>query len=205
MPKRGILVTFEGPEGAGKSTHSRRLAAWLRGKRIPVLWTREPGGTSVGRQLRRILLDHRADQIDPFVELLLYEASRAILVMGKILPALKAGKVVIVDRFQDSTWVYQGWAGRVDLKRVEALGRAATGGIRPTRTILLDLPVEVGLRRVRNPNRMEAKSVRFHRKVRQGYLTLARREPSRIRVIRADRPRDQVQQAIREEVENLLF
>jgi dTMP kinase len=158
----------------------------------------------LGQRLREILLDHRSGRIDPFLELLLYEASRAILVQEKILPALTAGKVVVVDRFQDSTWVYQGWAGGMDLRLVEELGRCSTGNRKPDRTILLDLPVKKGLARVRRPNRMETKSVRFHEKVRQGYLALARREPKRFRVIRADQPASQVERAIQKEVKNLL-
>ena len=199
--KRGIFITFEGPEGSGKSTHSRLLAAWLRSKGCKVLHTREPGGTALGRKLRRILL---RDHMDAAVELLLYEASRAVLVSEVIRPALKAGKVVILDRFQDSTWVYQGFAGGMDRKLVEQLGRIATGGLQPHRTVLLDLPVRKGLARVRRPNRMEAKPVSFHEKVRKGYLTLAKKDKKRIRLIRADRPMAEVQEAVRKAVANVL-
>ena len=197
----GVFVTFEGPEGSGKSTHSRMLAAWLRSKGRRVLHTREPGGTALGRKLRRILL---RDHMDAAVELLLYEASRAVLVSEVIRPALKAGKVVILDRFQDSTWVYQGFAGGVDRKLIEQLGRITTGGLQPDRTLLLDLPVRQGLARVQRPNRMEAKPVSFHEKVRKGYLTLARKNKKRIRLIRADRPMAEVQEAVRKAVANVL-
>ncbi len=202
--KRGLFITLEGPEGAGKSTQGRRLARWLRSRKIPVLLTREPGGTRVGQRIRRILLDRRSAGLSPFEELCLYEASRSILVKQVIRPALKAGRMVLLDRFQDSTWVYQGWAGGLNLKQVEELGRMGTGGLKPDLTILLDLPVEKGLARVKRPNRMEAKSVAFHRKVRRGYGALARREPRRFRIIRADRPREQVQQEIRKAVWNVL-
>lgn len=202
--RRGILITLEGPEGAGKSTQGLALSRWLRSRGHRVLFTREPGGTPVGQRLRRIVLDRRSGRLDPLVELCLYEASRALLVERVIRPALKAGDVVVLDRFQDSTWVYQGWAGRCGLRLVEALGKAAMGGFLPDLTILLDLPVRQGLARVRRPNRMEAKPVAFHEKVRRGYLALARREPERIRLIRADRPRGRVQREIREVVQGVL-
>ncbi len=196
MPK-GVFITFEGPEGAGKSTHAKLLAAWLKRHGRRVLLTREPGGTALGRKLRRILL---RDHMDAAAELLLYEASRAVLVREVIRPALKVGKVVILDRFYDSTWVYQGWAGGMDLKLVEQLNRAATGGLQPDRTLVLDIPVRKGLARVRRPNRFEAKPVSFHEKVRRGYLHLAKREKRRIRLVRADRPLDQVQESVRKAV-----
>ncbi|MBI3318489.1 MAG: dTMP kinase [Candidatus Omnitrophica bacterium] len=199
-----MFITLEGPEGSGKSTHGRRLARWLQREGCRVLFTREPGGTILGRRLRRMLLDRRSGRIDPFVELCLYEASRALLVRRVIRPALKAGKVVLLDRFQDSTWVYQGWAGGTDLKLIEAIGRASTGGLEPRLTLLLDLPARRGLARVRHPNRMEAKPLSFHERVRKGYLHLSRRQPGRFRVIRADRPIEQVQQEIRKAVRRVL-
>ncbi len=202
--KRGVFITLEGPEGAGKSTHGRRLARWLRRRGNRVLLTREPGGTPVGQKLRRVLLDPRSGRLDPLVDLMLYEASRAVLVSEVIRPALKAGRIVIADRFQDSTWVYQGWAGGIDLQLVERIGRAATKGLRPDLTILLDLPVRRGLARVRHPNRFEAKPVSFHQKVRRGYGVLLRREKRRVRRVRADRPIQQVQEEIRRIAENVL-
>ena len=204
MSKRGLFVTLEGPEGSGKSTHGRRLSRWLRNRGIPVLFTREPGGTALGQRLRKLLLDHHSDQIDPLVELCLYEASRAVLVRQVILPALRSGRVVILDRFQDSTWVYQGWAGGMSLKLVEQLGEACTRGLVPDVTILLDLPVRKGLARVKRPNRMEAKSVTFHQKVRRGYLALAHRNRKRFRLIRTDGNADQVQQDIRKALQDVL-
>ncbi|MBI3614896.1 MAG: dTMP kinase [Candidatus Omnitrophica bacterium] len=204
MRKQGIFITLEGPEGAGKSTQGRRLTGWLRRRGMRVLFTREPGGTRVGQKLRRILLDHRSGKLDPLVELCLYEASRKILMDQVIRPALRSGRIVILDRFQDSTWVYQGWAGGCGLKLVEELGRAVMGDLAPDRTIVLDLPVKKGLARVRHPNRMEAKPLAFHEKVRQGYLTLARRQPQRIRVVRADQPPAKVQQEIRKAIQDVL-
>lgn len=199
----GLFITFEGPEGSGKSTHSRQLAAWLKRQGHRVLLTREPGGTLLGQRLRQILLDRRS-KIDPIVELCLYEASRAVLVRELIRPALKRGDIVIADRFQDSTWVYQGWAGEIPIKLVEQLGSFATDGLTPDLTLLLDLPVRQGLNRVKHPNRIEAKPVSFHEKVRQGYRVLSRREKKRFRVIQADRPVLQVQQMIRKMVSRVL-
>lgn len=204
MTRRGIFITLEGPEGSGKSTHGKRLSAWLKAQGIPVLFTREPGGTAIGQRLRKLLLDHHTREIDPLVELCLYEASRAILVREVILPALKSGRVVILDRFQDSTWVYQGWAGGMDLKLIEQLGRACTRGLVPDVTILLDLPVKKGLARVKRPNRMEAKSIAFHQKVRQGYGVLARRNRKHFRLIRTNQNADKVQQDIRKALHNVL-
>ena len=201
--KRGIFITLEGPEGAGKSTQGKKLAAWLKRRGRKVLFTREPGGTATGQKLRNVLLDPRSRDIDPFVELCLYEAGRAILVRQVIAPALKAGKVVIVDRFQDSTWVYQGYAGGMDRRIVEAIGHLAMGKTQPDLTILLDLPVKVGLRRVTRPNRFEAKPLAFHEKVRAGYRYLARRE-RRFRLIRADQPAGKVQQQIQKAVADVL-
>jgi dTMP kinase len=201
---RGCLITFEGPEGSGKSTHSRRLAQWLKRRGYRVVLIQEPGGTPIGRRLRKILLDSDQNALNPFEECLLYEASRSLLVRHIIRPALQRGCVVVLDRFQDSTWVYQGWAGGVDIELVDALGSSATGGIRPDLTFLMDLPVRKGLLRVKRPNRMEAKSLAFHAKVRAGYLALARRDPTRFRIIRTDRPMEEVIRLIREEVQNVL-
>lgn len=201
---KGIFITLEGPDGAGKSTHARLLAGWLRRSGYRVLLTREPGGTAIGAKLRQILLHSKRRSIDPLVELLLYEASRAVLVREVIRPALKMGKVVILDRFQDSTWVYQGWAGSMDLVLVERLGRAATGGLKPDRTVLLDVPARRGLNRVKRPNRMEAKPISFHKRVRRGYHVLARRQKRRVRLVRADRPIAQVQADIRRAIADVL-
>lgn len=202
--KRGVFITFEGPDGAGKSTHARRLAAWLKGRGRRVLLTREPGGTPLGNRIRALLLHSKPGSMDAATELLLYEASRSLIVSQVIRPALRQGKVVILDRFQDSTWVYQGWAGGMDLKLVEQIGQAATGGLTPQLTVLLDFPARKGLARVRRPNRMEKKPAAFHEKVRRGFLALARRQPRRFRVIRADRPLAEVQQAVRKAVSGVL-
>lgn len=205
MPKRGFFISFEGPEGAGKSTHARLLTSWLKQKGHPVTLTREPGGTAMGARLRQLLLhEKKADALDPMVELCLYQADRALHVTQVIRPALQKGKVVIVDRFQDSTWVYQGWAGGMDLKLIEAVGSAVTGDARPDLTFFLDVPVTKGLARVRKPNRFEAKPVSFHQKVRQGFHHLAKKESKRFRVIRVNQPVQQVQEIIRKAVADAI-
>ena len=204
MKRRGIFITLEGPEGAGKSTQGRRLVSWLRRRGKRVLFTREPGGTALGQRLRQVVLDRRSGTIHPLAELFLYEASRVAIVQNVIHPALKSGSIVVVDRFQDSTWVYQGWAGGIDLQLVERMGQATTGGLKPDLTLLLDLPVEKGLARVRRPNRMEAKPLSFHQKVREGYLRLSRLERKRFRRIRADRSPEEVFREIQEVVGRVI-
>lgn len=202
--RRGLFISFEGPEGSGKTTHSRKLCSWLSRQGVCVVRTWEPGGTHLGGRVRGILLSKVFGDLDPFVELCLYEASRAILVDLVILPDLEKGKIVVVDRFQDSTWVYQGWAGGFDLKLIEKMGRIATKGVKPDLTILLDIPAKKGLSRVRRPNRIEAKAVSFHRKVRNGYLHLARKEQGRFRIINAARPFERVRDEIRLTVKEFL-
>jgi len=202
--RKGLFITFEGPEGSGKSTHSRRLAAWLRSRGHRVVLTREPGGTALGSRLRRIFLSQGRGKMDPVVELCLVEASRAALVAEVILPALQRGDTVVLDRFQDSTWVYQGFAGRLNLKLVDAMGEAATQGLKPDLTLLLDLPARKGLRRVKRPNRMETMPLGFHRRVRSGYLALARRNRKRIKVLSALPPPQQVQRCILEHVQHVI-
>ncbi len=180
---RGKFITFEGIEGSGKSVQCRLLAAALRKAGVPVVLLREPGSTVIGEKIRRILLDRKNGDLRPGAELLLYLASRAQLVEETILPALKAGKTVIGDRFQDASRAYQGWGTGVDRIFIEAGGRFAVRGREPDLTILLDLDVKTGLRRSGRTDRIEKKSFVFHRRVRQGYLALARAHPDRIKTI----------------------
>lgn len=145
----GWLITFEGPEGGGKSTQVQRLAAYLRSMNLPCTLLREPGGTPIGDRIRQILLDPTLREMTQRTEILLYAASRAQLVEERILPALKRGDVVLCDRFVDSSLVYQGYAPEWDLDEVKAINRIATGGLRPHRTYLLDLPVDESERRLK--------------------------------------------------------
>ncbi len=181
---KGAFITFEGPEGCGKSTQAKLLYKHLLKLKLPVIYVREPGSTKVGEQIRNILLN-RNNKLSDRTETLLYMAARSHIIDEIIAPALKEGKIIICDRFLDSTICYQGYAGNIDLDLIRCMGEFATNKITPALTILLDLPVEEGLRKraVKIFDRMEAKPLAYHKKVRQGYLTLARQEPNRIKVI----------------------
>jgi dTMP kinase len=199
--KRGLFITFEGPEGSGKSTHSRLLCEFLRKWGCKVLYTREPGGTFISEKIRRILLDTRNKKMDIVCELLLYMASRAQVVEEKILPALKNGEIVICDRFLDATLAYQGYGGGIDAKLIKSIGKLATKGILPDITFLLDIAVSEGLSRAgKIKDRMEKKPFAFHRKVRKGYLAIARKEPKRIKVLLAIGDIEDTQEKIRKTI-----
>ena len=185
----GIFITFEGPEGAGKSTQVRLLAERLRSEGHEVVVTREPGGTPTGERIRAILLDPGSEQLARETEALLHSAARAQHIADVIQPALKRGAIVISDRFKDSTLAYQGAGRGLDVRKLAAIQAFATRSIEPDLTILLDLPVEIGLaRRLGEPgttNRMDAESSAFHAKVRQAFLEMARAEPDRWIVVDA--------------------
>lgn len=203
---RGFFITFEGPEGGGKSIQSRSLAAFLESQDFAVLWTREPGGTDLGREVRRLLFDF-SSVLDPWSEVFLFLADRAQHVATKIRPALEQGFIVICDRFTDSTLAYQGYGRGLPLERLQALNALATGHLKPDLTLLLDVDVETGLRRRRSTeelNNFDRRSLEFHRRVRQGYLHLATQEPERWVLCRADASVDEVQQCIREAVMHRL-
>lgn len=195
------FITFEGPEGSGKSTQIALLADHLRGLGYDVLTTREPGGTSVGDQIRGVLHDIGNSEMEPTAEVLLYSASRAQLVEQVIRPALAAGKVVLVDRFADSTLAYQGYGRGLDLDQLHALTAIATGGLQPDMTILLDLDVAVGLGRRRDQgeemNRLDLEDVAFHRRVRDGYHHLVAQDSGRWVVVDAARSVEEVQAELR--------
>ena len=202
--KKGILITFEGPEGSGKSTHAKLLCNYLREKGRKCLLTREPGGTEIGELIRRILLDCGHRRISPVTEALLFEASRSALTEDIIRPHLKKGYVVLCDRFSDATVVYQGYAARGDIRALKRINRYSTGGLKPDMTVLLDIPESEGRRRLKRRaaglDRMERKSSSYHRAVRRGYKSLARSEKSRFKVIKADKDINVTQARIREVV-----
>jgi len=183
----GLFVTVEGPEGAGKTTQAARLARFVEGRGRSVTLVREPGGTELGERLRSILLERRsAGTILPRADALLFNASRAQLVDEVIRPALERGDVVIATRFTDSTLAYQGYGLGLPLDELRAVERFATGGLVPGRTVLLDVPVDVGLARkgIRERTRFESAYDRaFHERVRAGFLQLARSDPDRIRIV----------------------
>lgn len=209
------FVTFEGGDGAGKTTQIRTLESYLisQGKRCLV--TREPGGTELGTMLRRVLLDAGGTPIAPASELFLYLADRAQHVREVIIPAVAAGKIVLCDRFTDSTLAYQGYGRGLDLELLRQFNRVADDGMRPDLTLLLDCPVAIGLGRtasrlaqsqVNSPmeDRFERERLQFHEKVRAGFVALARQEPARIRVIDAAQPPVNVSLAIRKIVDEVL-
>jgi len=195
----GTFITFEGIEGSGKTTQQQRVAEWLRAHDRTVVVTKEPGGTPLADRIRAILLDS-ASVIDPIAEVLLFAASRRQHTTEVIEPALTRGEVVLCDRYADSTLAYQGFGRRIELDRLRTLNDWATDAQIPRVTLLFDLPEEVGLRRAvsRNANaefdegRFEAEDLRFHRRVREGYLAMAVAEPKRFAVIDADGTADDV-------------
>ncbi|RLA81583.1 MAG: dTMP kinase [Deltaproteobacteria bacterium] len=202
--KKGVLITFEGIEGSGKSTHLRILGEFLRAKGMKVLLTFEPGGTPLGRALRDLLLDPSLP-LDPLTELFLFWADRREHTLRVLLPALDQGKVVLCDRYIDSTTAYQGYGRGVDLDFVLQGNRKATGGLSPHLTILLDCPPEVGLRRVKGGDRFEDAGLDFHTKVREGYLRIAEAEPERVKVVEsASRDKGEVQEEVRRVVRTFL-
>lgn len=193
----GLFITFEGVEGCGKSTQIALLGEYIGKKGLDVLTIREPGGTPTGEAVRSILLDAKSE-IGPMAELLLYEACRAELVEKVIRPALKAGKVVISDRFMDSTVAYQGFGRGLDIEAIKRLNRLAVGGTVPDLTILLDCDPEAGLRRAlsriengKGPreDRFEREELTFHNRVREGFLRIAKEE-KRVSVVYASPPRE---------------
>jgi len=200
--KRGKFVTFEGPEGSGKSTQIRFAEKWLKSRGHRVLVLREPGGTKTAEAIRSVLL-HSDHPLSSEVETFLFLAARRDLVEKKILPALKAGKVVLCDRFQDSTWVYQTFAGDFPQDIFEKVGKVATQGLKPDLTFIFDVPVRVGLKRAGRTDRMEKKSMQFHEKVRRGYLILARREKKRCVLIPYKDGVERVQSEVRKVLERV--
>lgn len=196
-----MFITLEGPEGSGKTSHIPHLVEYFRERGHIVFPTREPGGTSIGEQIRGVIHDLKNVEMHPHTETLLYQAARAQIVEQVIQPRLKAGEIVICDRYADSTIAYQGYGHQQDLEQVRALVRYATGGLVPDLTILLDLDVEVGLNRKKQNNaewnRMDDHVVEFYRRVRAGYHEMVKQEPNRWRVVDAGREWKSVQDELR--------
>ena len=204
---RGLFITIEGVEGAGKTTQLKRVQRSLEELGHEVTVTREPGGTPISEAIRRVLLDPANARMAPITELLLYEASRAQHVAELIRPALEEGRMVVCDRFADSTTAYQGAGRAIGLEKIRLLHDFATGGLWPDLTLVLDLPVQVGLERARargRYDRLEQETIAFHDQVRQGFLELARGEPDRIRIIDAAQSADAIAAEIRTHVAALI-
>lgn len=202
----GLFITFEGGEGCGKSTQSRLLYNRLKKLAVPVVLTHEPGVTDLGRKITRLLKYSQNIAISPLAELLLFNASRAQLLEEVINPALKKGTVVVCDRFTDSTIAYQGYGRGLDLALVNGVDQSATRGLQPDLTILLDLNVETGLARKKEQkaDRFQAENLAFHRRIRHGYLELAKAEPKRWLKIDATQSKEDIAGIIWQKVSKLL-
>jgi dTMP kinase len=198
-----MFITFEGSEGCGKSSQAARLSEFLQQQGYDILFTREPGGTPIGEQIREVISSLKNTDMQQRTEILLFQASRAQLVEQVIRPHLAKGGVVISDRYADSTLAYQGYGYERDLAPLHSLIQFATGGLKPDLTLLLDVDVEVGLRRRKQGgewNRLDALQREFYQRVRQGYFELMRQDPGRWVLVDAMQPFNQVQQTIRQVV-----
>lgn len=207
-----LFITFEGPDGSGKTTQAQLLYEYLQKRGCPVFLTREPGGTSIGDQIREVLHSLENTEMLPQTEILLYSASRAQLVGQIIRPHLAQGEIVLCDRYADSTLAYQGHGHGLDLQVLQVITNFATGGLKPDLTFYLNIDVEEGLRRKLAAhqageaewNRMDQQELAFHRRVRQGYLEMIAAEPERWVLIEATQPADVAQRAVRAKVDAKL-
>ena len=202
-----MFITFEGPEGSGKSSQLPALASFLKERGCDVVCTREPGGTKIGDQIRQVLVCMENVELHPRTEILLFQAARAQLVEELILPSLKQGKVVLCDRYGDSTLAYQGYGHGLDQKKLKMMLEFATDGLKPDLTILLDVDVMTGLKRKKAKdewNRLDAYEISFHERVREGYHHLAAEDKKRWRVVDASQSMEKVQEEIRQIVLNAM-
>lgn len=203
----GFFITLEGGEGCGKTSHIPGIVEYLRSMGKVVYPTREPGGTSISEQIRDVIHDLKNTEMHPRTETLLYQAARAQIVEQIITPRLKEGQIVISDRYYDSTLAYQGYGHQQDREQIASLINYATGGLVPDLTVLLDVDVETGIGRKKfgeEWNRMDALSLEFHKRVRQGYLEMSSADPSRWVVVDANAPKDEVYLSLRNQIEGRL-
>ena len=207
----GKFITFEGGEGCGKSTQIKLLSAYLEGRGYDVLQVREPGGTAVGERIREILLAKESDGLDPMAELMLYEAARAQIVQEVIRPALEQGKIVLCDRFYDSTVAYQGYGRGLDVQLIHRLNSAATAGLAPDLTVLFMIDPAEGLRRAMGAtggdgqgDRIEAAGLAFHQRVLEGFASIAQQDPERVAVVGAAGTIEEVSAAVISRVDAVL-
>lgn len=199
MPK-GKFITFEGPEGCGKSTQIKLLSEALNREGRLVVTTREPGGTDVGEEIRKILMDPEHIELTDLTEVFLYEAARAQLVNEVIIPALDSGHTVLCDRFSESTLAYQGYGGKISVEWIQKIDQMARGGLSPDITFFLDVDPEAGLKRARASekeiDRLEEKDLEYHKRVYLGYLELAKKNPDRIKIVNSRKGIQEVHQEI---------
>ena len=210
--QHGLFITLEGVDGTGKSTQLRLLAQYLKKRGLAVRTTREPGGTNVGEQIRKILLASTTTELAPLAELALMYAARAQHLQEVIRPALAQGEIVLSDRYNDASFAYQGYGRGLGVKTVRAFDRIVCARTQPDLTIVLDLPPRLSLKRAQGresrrkskQQRFELQGMRFHKRVRDGYLAIARREPGRVKVVHAEQPVAEVQAEIRRLVDAFL-
>ncbi|MEJ5173086.1 MAG: dTMP kinase [Hydrogenothermaceae bacterium] len=181
--EKGTFITFEGIEACGKTTQSEILYSYLKDNGYKAVLTREPGGTELGKKIREILLSHTEEKFPELAELLLYEADRNIHIHNIIKPKVEDGFIVISDRFYDSTTAYQHYGRNIDFNIVDYLNRLATEGYKPDITFLIDIPVEKAFERLKSKDRLESESIEFHRKVREGFLSIAQKDLDRVVVL----------------------
>jgi len=202
---KGKFITFEGSEGSGKSTQIELIQQYLEGQGRNVLFLREPGGVVISEQIREILLDTKTVGMGSECETLLYMAARAQLVDEVILPALNGGKIILCDRFLDSTIAYQGYGNGINLEEIKRIGVFAAQGIVPDLTFLFDLDVDEGLARINRPkDRIENRSIDYHSRVKRGYLEIAKLEPTRVKVINAQNSKEEIQAVVKKYIDLLL-
>ena len=201
-----LFITFEGGEGSGKSLQTRALYRKLNRLDVPAILIHEPGSTPLGERLTRLLKWAKDTDISPVTELMLFNASRAQLLDEVVRPALKAGKVVICDRYTDSTIAYQGYGRKIDIDTIKSINDMATGALKPDLTVLLDIPVSEGFARKtgQEPDRFEKEAQAFHQRLRKGYLKLAAEEPQRWLVVDATLTKERIKQIIWEKTSSLL-
>lgn len=202
---KGKFITFEGSEGSGKSTQIDLAKQYLESKGKDVLYVREPGGVKISEAIRKILLDPATKDMSDECETLLYMAARAQLVEEVIIPALNSGKVIVCDRFLDSTVAYQGYGNGVDIEKIKKIGKFVTQGFEPDLTFLFDLDVNDGFARINRPkDRIEQRSIDYHNRVRKGYLEIAGNAPDRIKLIDACKSKDEIQSIVAQYIDQLL-
>lgn len=201
----GKLITFEGSEGSGKSTQAALVYDYLKSKKIPAVLLREPGGVKISENIRKLLLDVNNAAIGHECEVLLYMAARAQMVKEVLEPQLKSGSVILCDRFLDSTIAYQGYGNGTDIKIIDQIGLYATRGLTPDLTVLFDIQPEKGLNRAgQKKDRIESRSLEYHRRVRQGYLELSKQYPVRIKVVKVDAAKEEIFKRVKLYIDALL-